>query len=317
MPQRFFPLLAVWFIVLLLTGCASTPTPLPEPTVTSPPTTLPLEPTVPSTEGRNPKKGISLAYPNCEDIDTLQVSWYFDQNPSPKCDSLSVPFIPRIFGAQQANDSHVLGQAIKSAQASGWLLGFVEPNLPWHGNVSPADGAKAWRTIEAAALPAGLKLVAPSPSQHAPHTKILPEYDPDPYGYTWLWAMVDAYQKLYGEKPHFDAMAWNFYENNPTATKAYLTARHEEALALGYDVPFWVMEYAGRCWDSDKYPTGNEQIMAQITPWFNDTPWIGRYAWFSNRIRGDEPWGPNHQSCSLLNPGTGQPTALGQSYRGY
>jgi hypothetical protein len=266
---------------------------------------------------RNPKKGTILAHPNCEDIDTLQTSWYFDNYVQNPCGPVAVPYIPRVYNAQHANDTKILGEAIENAKISGWLLGFVEPNLPWHGNVSPEDGAKAWRTIEEAALPHGIKLVAPSPSQHEPGTKILPEYDPDPYGYTWLWAMIDAYQTLYGEKPHFDALAWNFYDNNPNATKAYLIARHREAVAQGYDLPFWVMEYAGRCWDTDKYPTGNEQIMNQLTPWLNDTAWIGRYAWFANRIRGDEAWGPNHHSCTLIDPDTDQLTTLGQSYADY
>jgi hypothetical protein len=310
-------MLAVLLAGVLLAGCASAAS-APEPTATPLPTAPPMPPAPaqPSTSGES-KKGVSLAHPNCEDLETLQVSWYFDNTIQGACPSATVPFIPRLYATGQVTDSLILGQAIDSAKASGWLLGFVEPNLPWHGNVNPEDGARAWRTIEAAALPAGLKLVAPSPSQHPPHTQILPDYPPDPYGHTWLWAMVEAYQKLYGNKPHFDALAWNYYENTPAAVKASLTARHEEAIAHGYDVPFWVMEYAGRCWDSGKFPTGNEQIMAEITPWFNETPWIARYAWFSNRIRGDEPWGPNHQSCSLINPDTGQPTDLGQMYLGY
>lgn len=300
----------ILFLLMILAGCAFSP---PVPT-TSTPTLMPPQPT---SDGRNPKKGALLVSSNCEDIDTLQVNWYFNNNFEPQCVSSTAKFVPRLFSIDQVADDAILEQALENAKDSGWLVGFVEPNLPWHGNVSPENGAKAWRAVEEAALPLHIKLVAPGPSQHAPNTKILPEYAPDPYGYTWLWAMIDAYQELYDDKPHFDAIAWNFYENNPDATKDFLIDRHEESLALGYDVPFWVMEYAGRCWDTDRYPTGNDLIMSEVTPWFNDTPWIGRYAWFANRIRGDEAWGPNHHSCSLINPENGQPTALGQRYREY
>lgn len=258
-----------------------------------------------------PKKGISLAYPNCEDIDTLKAGWYvnFTNNPSSGCPSDDQRFVPMIYNANQAAEP-ALTTAINNAQASGWLLGFGEPNLPWNGNTSPLAGAQAWRTIEAAALPAGIKLVAPVPSQHNPGYF-------DPLGYTWLWKMVEQYEALYGEKPHFDAMAWNYYSTNPQATINFLTARRNEALILGYDIPFWVLEYAGECWVTGQFPTGNYNIMTQITPWLKTTPWIARYAWFSNRIKGTEPWGQNHQSCSLINPDTGTPTSLGVLYAGY
>lgn len=316
MRQRYLFIFAI-LLFPLLSGCAADQSAAAPPATTASLDSSAATDAVSLANTRNPKKGVTLAHPNCEDIDALRASWYFDNQAQPPCPSASAPYIPRVYNAQQANDPASLSTIIDTASTSGWLLGFAEPNLPWHGNVSPEEGAKAWRAIEEAALPLGIKLVAPAPSQHNPGTKILPEYDPDPYGYTWLWAMIESYRSLYGEKPHFDALAWNFYDRDPNTTKAFLSARHQEAVALGYNLPIWVTEYAGRCWDTDKYPTGNDQIMSELTPWFNSTPWIGRYAWFANRIRGDEAWGPNHQSCSLINPDTGQPTPLGQSYRDF
>jgi len=259
-----------------------------------------------------PEKGISLAYPNCEDLDTLNAGWYvnFSNTPSANCPLNDQRFVPMVYNADAATGQS-LATAIDQAKASGWLLGFGEPNLPWNGNTSPLAGAIAWRTIEIAALPAGIKLVAPIPSQHDPGYF-------DPLGYTWIWKMVDEYQNLYGEKPHFDAIGWNYYDSSPQEFNNFFNARRQEALNRGYNVPFWVLEYAGACWNSDNpYPTGNYEIMTQITPYFRNTPWIARYAWFTNRIRGTESWGEHHQSCSLLNPDTGVRTALGTLYAGY
>ena len=258
-----------------------------------------------------PAKGISLAYPNCEDVVTLQAGWYanFTNSPSAGCPTLDQRFVPMVYNAEKATGIE-LTTAISNARPSGWLLGFGEPNLPWNGNTSPQAGAIAWRAVEAAALPAGIKLVAPIPSQHNPGYF-------DPLGYTWTWEMATAYENLYGQKPHFDAMGWNYYSTSPLAFQSFFNARRQEALARGYNVPFWVMEYGGECWNTGNHPTGNEAIMTQVTPYFKSTPWIARYAWFSNRIRGTEPWGSNHQSCSLVNPDTGALTSLGVLYAGY
>lgn len=258
-----------------------------------------------------PAKGVSLAHPNCEDLTTLQAGWYvnFSNRPSTGCPAFDRRFVPMVYNASVATGIE-LTTAISNARPSGWLLGFGEPNLPWNGNTSPQAGAIAWRNIEAAALPAGIKLVAPIPSQHNPGYF-------EPFGYTWIWEMVAAYETLYGQKPHFDAMGWNYYSASPSAFQNFFNTRRQEALDRGYNIPFWVMEYGGECWNTGKFPTGNEAIMTQVTPYFKSTPWITRYAWFTNRVRGTEPWGSNHQSCSLVNPDTGALTALGVLYAGY
>jgi hypothetical protein len=255
-----------------------------------------------------PKKGVGAPVaPACVDLQTLKASWYLNWsvNPDSTCGSQNAhKFVPRI---SSAFNTASLTQAVANAQASGWLIGFSEPNLPWQGNVSPTQGAALWKQIEEAAIPAGVKLVSPSPNQYNPGQA-------DPYGHQWTWAMVDAYRTAYGQNPHFDALAWNIYKRTPSAVQAYLNARRSEALVRGYAVPFWILEYGGECWNSNN---GNTSIMTTISPWFEATPWIGRYAWFANRLTGAEPYAPGWQSCSLINPSTGAPTPLGQIYAGY
>ncbi len=258
----------------------------------------------------NPKKGLGvIASPACADLVALRGSWYLNWsvNPDPNCGGVNNRFVPRIANALAMS---AVDQAVVNAQASGWLIGFSEPNLPGLNNVSPTQGAIYWSQIEAAALPLGIKLVSPSPNQYNPGQS-------DPYGHQWTWYMVDAYRSMYGLNPHFDAIGWNIYKQNPADTQAFLIARRNEALARGYDVPVWVLEYGGECWNSANGNTGNQAIMTAITPWFDATPWIGRYAWFANRITGSQTGAPGWQSCSLIGPSSGVLTGLGQLYTQY
>lgn len=247
----------------------------------------------------NPKKGVFLTYPPCSDISMLSTSWYFNNSVrlEPTCPTPDKRFVPLIYNAASMVD---LSEAITNAQASGWLMGFNEPNLAWQGNLTPAEAADLWSQIEAQA--GSIKLVSPAPSQHEP---------------SWLWQMVTEYQNRFGHAPRFDAIAWHIYASNPTTMQNFLSARRSEALARGYDVPIWVTEYSGHCWESATGNTGNEEIMTVVTPWFDSTSWIDRYAWFATRIYGTEPWGPGWQSCSLVNVTTGALNPLGVIYSGY
>lgn len=250
----------------------------------------------------NPKKGVFMTHPPCSDVTMLTASWYFNCSvrPTSTCPTPDKRFIPLIHNAGSMAD---LSEAIANAQASGWLMGFNEPNLSWQGNMTPAEAAELWPQIEAQAQATGIKLVSPAPSQHDPN---------------WLWRMVDEYRARHGgQSPRFDAIAWHIYATDPTTMQNFLIARRNEALARGYDVPIWVTEYGGYCWESTTGNTGNYEIMTAVTPWFNSTPWIGRYAWFANRIYGTEPWATGWQSCSLVNVTTGALNPLGVIYAGY
>jgi hypothetical protein len=256
----------------------------------------------------NPKKGVGVVRPPaCTDMRNLDASWYFTWSPfpDPTCTvTENNRFIPRISNAQSM--AH-LGTALNYAKQSGWLIGFTEPNLPWQSNLTPAQGAVLWKQIEEAAdAVGGIKLVSPSPNQYNPG-------EADPYGHQWLWAMVSDFNLRFGRNPRFDAIGWNIYKQSPNEITAYLTARRNEALVRGYNVPIWVLEYAGECWRGSG--SNNQSIMTATTAWFDATPWIGRYAWFANRLSGSEPNAVGWQSCSLVNPQTGALTSLGQIYK--
>ncbi len=258
----------------------------------------------------NPKKGVGVtAPPACNDVRSLDASWYFNWSfmPDGTCSAEDKAlFVPRLYNASQMPN---LNQAIENAKASGWLIGFSEPNLSWQGNMSPAEGAVYWRQIEIAADAAGIKLVSPSPNQWEPGQ------NGQPYGHQWTWAMVNEYQARYGRNPRFDALGWNIYKGTAGEIQAFLMARRNEALSRGYDdVPFWLLEYGGRCVNGS--PAEIQATMQSITPWFDSTPWIGRYAWFANRVSTDGT-GVNYGKCTLIDTNSGTKTPLGIIYTTY
>jgi len=292
-----------------------TPTPTPSatlqpgvlPTLTTTPTPSATPTLIPTQPAASPKKGLGVVGGQfaCADMEKLRASWYHNWNFYPDNSCNKGAFIPRIYNGGSLES---LDQIMEAAKASGWAMGFTEPNLSWQANMTPGEGAEAWHQIEEAAAKAGVKLVSPTPNQFEPGQQ-------EPYGHQWTWAMVAEYEQLYGKKPHFDAIGWNIYRSTPERAKSYLTARHQEALDLGYNVPVWVLEYGGECWNTATGKTGNDIIMADITVWLDQTDWIARYAWFASRLAGHEGEAEGWQSCTLINPQTGELTPLGQMYQ--
>jgi len=158
----------------------------------------------------SPKKGVDIkAPPACQDVEALNAAWYLNWVPWPDstCGNGDLAkFVPRLLNADYMQH---LPEAIENAKASGWLIGFTEPNRPEQGDISPEEAARLWKQIEEAADAAGVKLVSPSPVENKGEV-------------SWLWAMIEAYkdQNCPADrtcKPRFDAIGWNLYgcTNNP------------------------------------------------------------------------------------------------------
>lgn len=254
--------------------------------------------------------GAARYSPGCVDLTTLRAFWYHNWSPfpDPNCGSgYNKSFVPMIYNG---TSMVWLSTAIANAQASGWLMGFSEPNIDIHGGLTPAEGAVLWKQIEDAVAGTTIKLVSPAPNQWHPGQ------NGQTYGHQWTWVMVDEYQLRYGSKPRFDALGWNFYADNSTELQSFLIARHNEALARGYDVPFWLFEYAGSCVFGSN--ASIQATMLAATPWLDTTPWIGRYAWFATRLTlSSDAAGNDYTKCSLIDANSGAITPLGQIYQGF
>lgn len=242
-------------------------------------------------------KGIGLTG-SCSAVEKLGVNWYYAWHWRPPCSSAG--FVPML---RDIGCMAELDQAVGFARASGWLMGFNEPDKPEpYGHLTtPEEGAVAWRAIERQAV--GIRLVSPVPSQD---------------DFNWLWRMVAAYESFYGEKPRFDAIGVHWYNwQNPSSVqpaKDYLLRVRREALAHGYDVPLWLTEFAGHVGRPDP-AGGHQKLMEEFIPWMREQSWIGRYAWFASRVRPMEPWCAYCQYCSLTYE-DGTLTPIGITYRG-
>lgn len=253
------------------------------------PTVAPTDTPPPAISGNSSKKGLAAppGSANCGDLGTLGAAWYYNWTVRGDAGCEGNPaFVPRLWGPPNMSELPV---AIESARASGWLIGFNEPNLPGAGFITPEDGARLWKQVENAALPQGIKLVSPAPNPYQPN------HEPgDKYGYTWLMAMVKAYQaQNQGALPHFDALGWHTYHPDPEVNKNYLSARRNEFKDLYPGAKMWILEYNGCFVKNDP-----ERVMREVTPWLEQQDWVARYAWYVSRPDANpHSDGP----CTLIN----------------
>jgi len=245
------------------------------------PTPLPEFPT---------SKGVSLQKSYCQDVALLGGEWNYNWGPEPVqgCEAGFVPMIGGRFSPTQ------LGRAILWATRSGWLLGFNEPDHAEQANIPPEEAAILWRQIEEARLP-GVRLVSPATVQG---------------DLNWLRQWRNAYYARYNEYPHVDAWAFHYYGGASGLYNA-LSAMVAQLDAWGEPGEVWVTEF-GRCDDKAV------DFMESAISIFKASPYVTRYAWFTNRIRGDEPWNPGGvaNQCALLTM-DGQLRPLGQRYAAY
>jgi hypothetical protein len=250
---------------------------------------IPLPSPTPLTEFPT-SKGVSLQKSYCQDVARLGGAWNYNwsHQPVPGCEAGFVPMICGRFSDIQ------LGMAIFWATQSGWLLGFNEPDRPEQANIAPEEAATLWRRIEEA-RPSGVRLISPVTAQG---------------NLKWLRQWRSAYYAKYNAYPHVDAWAFHYY-GGASGLQNALSAMIAQLDAWGESGEIWVTEF-GRCDDKAV------DFMESAISIFKASPRVTRYAWFTNRIRGDESWnqGGTFNQCALLTM-DGQLRPLGQRYAVY
>jgi hypothetical protein len=230
-------------------------------------------------------------------VRALNISWYY--NYTPAATASGAEFVPMI------RDESQLSRLNELAGTTGWVLGFNECGVENQATSlnTPLKIARAWRRVEQA-LP-DAQLVSPSfVDQNS-----LPWAVGD---YPTFAEFVAAYRAEYGESPRIDAISIHTYgwcrnrQHDAARMAEYVTARHEEAVALGYDVPIWVTEFGLIPWPGQTYTTEDTQLLQRkFLSWAVAQPWIARIAWFPSVPAPDWP--------DTLTQGD-QLTPLGQQY---
>jgi hypothetical protein len=146
------------------------------------------------------------------------VSWSYSWGlaPAAPCSLLTaggIEFVPMIWGKESVNATLPFLSGVTH------LLGFNEPNGAHQSNLSPAEAAALWPSVEATARAAGLSLVSPAPAGN---------------GVAWLDAFFAACN---GCLENIVAIAQHTYACSADALKSDL------ALYVKYAKPIWVTEF--------------------------------------------------------------------------
>jgi hypothetical protein len=223
------PLLCLCLAVLL--GACATPSGI---TLTSPlptpgrdrPVFLPLaaadSDTTPATEWA--KKGCSGC--TCAQMEALGAAASYTWSPFGSLCPTGKPIYPMIWGSRHLNPAD-LEAAWTAARATGWLMGYNEPDQTAPGSSGMAMDAavEGWLLVEAACSPP-CRLVAPAPAG----------------GARWLADWRAAFHARFGRYPRIDALAVHCYLD-----LAGCKAKVREYQAFGRDIgvtQLWITEWA-------------------------------------------------------------------------
>jgi hypothetical protein len=232
----------------------------------------------------------------CAELADLRVSWAFTWHHTVPdwLEGCAIEVIPMIWGARTTRAD--------LAGNSDWLMTFNEPDHPGQANLSPEQGATAYRLIETW-YPDKL-LISPAVV----------------FGWQWLIDMRAAYISRYGAAPRFDAFGLHCYPVKPSLTlldwTRQLLDEGERLCDLwGVKGGIWVNEWAQ--WDSDKRDLQRSEVL-QMTILLNNRKSVAGHAmWalsYSMNPGPDAVWQPPTCDTRLLDCETGSLTALGHAY---
>ena len=199
----------------------------------------------------------------------LKAKWYYSWYIDPFSDPTDAEFVPMIAHGKDANSWYYDRiMALKDKGKIKCLLGFNEPDrkAPEGGNISPKAAVAAWPLFEKTGLRLGSPAVA---------------YDDE--GKKWLEEFMTA-AKAKNRRIDFIAVHWYGDVADPQAATKFmdwLKSIHDK-----YDKPIWITEFSGLNWSWLHHEITTEQnlkFLREIQPRLEETDWIERYCWFSDK----------------------------------
>jgi hypothetical protein len=228
----------------------------------------------------NMQKGLAMAYPQyTEDITTLGTKWYYVWG---ACPNNSVPgCIPM---SRNGDDPNL------PLDYNDFVILFNEPNNPepYGHPISPKDAVQIYMNLYG----------------KYPQAK-------------WVVGNVNIYIRRWMEDfwnickttpncimPKY--IGWHIYISTETEAK-HLHLFLDGIYQLNYpDTKWWITEFADITGN-----ISNDRIMLDE---FKKRDWIERWAYFTNRSNGDEPWYPVGWDVQLIDWNTGELTEIGKWY---
>jgi len=194
--------------------------------------------------------------------------------------------IPPFDGTRMVDD-----EVHSNLQQSQYLLTFNEPELHDQANLSPAQAAQMWPTIEAIKNSYNIEIIAPCVTQDL--------------GVSWYEQWLSECNSMYERDCEFDYTCIHMYYQpytEETSVRCDSSDYEWACIQQGGDQgpsraeyklnqwtnaypgkQIWVTEYACAPWGSDNGCSAQEQtdIMSQLTPLLEASPHVFRYAWFA------------------------------------
>lgn len=140
------------------------------------------------------------------------ISWIYTWGEAPQGAAANlgndngIAFAPMAWGRNFSETA--IRNYVKEHDTVKYLLGFNEPNFAAQANMTPADAAALWPTLEAIAMEYGLKLVSPALNFTGEQVggRVWGIYD-------WLDEFIRVYKETNGRFPKMDCIALHCYMN--------------------------------------------------------------------------------------------------------
>jgi hypothetical protein len=198
------------------------------------------------------------------------VSWWYNWAVTGTGQGAGIEFVPMMWGTSSLHATLPSG--------SHWVLGFNEPNFKAQSNLTAAQAATDWPSVETAAKAAGALIVSPAVNFCGSSTNTSGCSDPtvtDPY--TWL---KDFFNDCTGCQ--VDAIAIHWYNCDLPSLKAYIEGNVDAGGGLQgfvqFGKPIWLTEFS--CGGSSTVAQQKTYMQAAV-PYLEGNPHVARYAWFS------------------------------------
>lgn len=226
------------------------------------------------------RKGIAMAYPQYqEDLEQLgDNTWYYNWGACPIGDAHCVPM------SRDGSDPEL------PLDYSGYVLLFNEPNNPepYGHPIPPNDAVGIYMTL----------------TNQYPDAKWVVG-NVNLFTRRWMWEFWNGCINTEGcILPTY--LGWHIYVTDDSEAinlHLFLDGIHQYEYP---DTVWWITEFAD--------VNGNISNDARIVHEFESRPFIQRWAYFTNRATGAEPWYPIGWKVSLFNWNTGEPTDIGKWY---
>jgi hypothetical protein len=211
------------------------------------------------------------------------VRWWYNWSNQGGGANTGIEFVPMIWGGSSVNS------AIPAT--SKFLLTFNEPNFHAQSNLTAAQAAGYWPTLQSKAGALGIPLVSPGMNFCGPASDC---NGTSPYQYLkdFFAACTDC---------QVDYVAVHWYNCDLPSLKDYLEPGGSLEGFEQFGKPIWLTEFS--C-DGKATAADQEAFMRAAIPYLEGKANVFRYSWFSAN---------NIPNAKLINS-DGSPTALGQVY---